>query len=158
MGGISSIKLIAFGAIALCFSACGANAKCVARTISPPGESEQVSTLVVADSDLKQFEDAGYQEASCQGVSKATYRDNVCRPKFFGNSGVQRQLEIQTGFSFAKLCATAQQEAGLPASKEPVPLSLGSNNKPNLALPINSRRPIVGPLANTPTSEQMGGQ
>jgi len=91
-----------------------ATAKCAVRSITRADGTLGSILAVVPDRGSKDIEDAGYQDASCGDLDKAAYREKVCNPKSLGNSGVQRQLEIQSGLSFVKLCSAARAEAGLP--------------------------------------------
>lgn len=91
-----------------------ASAKCMARALQAPVGGADSAVVVVPDgaSDLKAL---GYKETSCEKMDKEAYRAKVCDPRTFGNSGVQRQLEVHAGVSFAQLCTGARAEAGLPA-------------------------------------------
>ncbi len=123
-----------------------ASAKCVAlTTVSNDGTSGTLVALV-PDSGSADIQAAGFQDTVCGNFDKADYRARVCKPELIGNHGVQRQLELQAGVSFAQLCSSALAEAGLPQQA-------GASAQGSQFLPSNQRPPVprggpgmVGPL------------
>jgi hypothetical protein len=122
-----------------------ASAKCVSRTISRDDGAAEIITAVAPDNGSADLEAAGYKAASCGNIDKEAYREKVCNPRAWGNSGVQRQLEIQAGISFAQLCSAARLEAGLSASpaKQDAATFSPSNQRPPAP---NAGPEMVGPL------------
>lgn len=153
IAALSALLLIA------CAAFCpAAFAKCGARTIIQADGSTATFQAIVPDTKFAEFEASGYKEAACGQIDKQDYREKVCSPRSFGNRGVQRQLEVAAGVSFAQLCAAARIEAGLPEtppSEAQVQFS-PSNRRP----PVPKGGPgMVGRLgALSGGKTQIGGQ
>jgi len=88
-----------------------ASAKCVSRALN--ASKTATFTVVVPETGSKELAAIGYQEVSCANLDKVAFREKVCNPISFGNSGVQAQIETQLGVPFTQLCAASRAEAGL---------------------------------------------
>jgi len=129
---LSAVASVALAALSF---APPVSAKCVVRTITRADGGQDSVRALVPDRGQKDLEDAGYKDADCGGLDKAAYREKVCNPKSIGNSGVQRQLEIQSGISFVQLCTAARAEAGLPDTTSIQASGKLSSDKSRTAVP-----------------------
>ena len=135
-----------------------ASAKCVVHSVTGNSGVSGSILAVVPDSGSADLAAAGYQDASCGTIDKTAYREQVCKPGLIGNHGVQRQLEMLAGVSFAQLCAAAQAEAGLPpqAADTAQGASFSPSNR-RAAVPRGGPG-MVGPLGpHAQSSTQAGG-
>lgn len=82
--------------------------------IKQPDGSTTNILAVAPDAGSADLDAAGYKDASCGNLDKATYLEKVCNPKSWGNSGMQRQFAVQAGISLAQMCVAARTDAGLP--------------------------------------------
>jgi hypothetical protein len=136
----------AFAVFAVALLPQSASAKCVARVVAGSGGVKTTILAVAPDSGSADLAAAGYQDASCGAVDKAAYRAKVCSPKDLGNRGIQRQLELQAGISFARLCSAARVEAGLTTQVSDTAASAGLSS-PNRRQAVAKGGPaMVGPL------------
>jgi len=125
-----------------------ASAKCMERAALAGGQTTGAIVAVAPDGNSSNFDAAGYKEVACGTIDKAAYRARVCNPGAIGNHGIQHQLELQAGLTFAQLCDNARQEAGLPSratdsTARAEPKFMPSNRRPA----VTRQRPaLVGPL------------
>lgn len=156
-----SPKILAYTSIIFIGSAgltSQAYAKYAVRTVKQADGSTASCQAIVPSAKAAEFGALGYQDTSCTPVKKEANREKFCAPEKFGNNGVQRQLEVLAGASFADLCTAARAEAGLPEQ--------AANQTPAVFSPSNSRKPepTKGPKAVSPLgllsvgNTQGGGQ
>jgi hypothetical protein len=149
--------IIAPAVLSVVLLAQSASAKCVSRTIARADGGTETIMAVAPDGGSGDLDAAGYKDTSCGTIDKDAYREKVCNPKAWGNSGVQRQLEIQAGITFAQLCSAARVEAGLSATPpdQDAATFFPSNRRPS---DPKAGPDMVGPLgvSKTTTSETEG--
>lgn len=124
-------------------------AKCAVRTVTQADGSIATFQIVVPNAKFAEAEALGYQQSACNIADEKIHREKLCAPKAFGNSGVQRQLEVLAGFTFSELCGFARQEQELMADTGMEPVQVLGQLSKERQLP----RPVQGPKKTGPLAK-----